>query len=350
MKEIFSKIGILLENNQVLALAIVILSIVAAILFDLLLIGFLKKIVRRTKTEFDDKLLNLLQRPIFYTVLFIGFGLAIKTLHFSDSVNFTVYAIIKTLVVLVWSLAVFRMSSLILEWLSRFQKRFRIVQERTIPLFDNMIKLIIFAGASYFILLSWKVNISAWLASAGIVGIAIGFAARDSLANLFSGIFIMADAPYKIGDFIILDSGERGRVTVIGIRSTRILTTDGIEITLPNALIANAKIINESGGPSIKHRIRISIGVAYGSDIDLVKEVLFSIATNNENVCDDPTPLVQFKEFGDSSLNFQLLCWIEKSVIRGQVIDQLNTRIYKEFKQKNIEIPFPQRDVHLYKH
>lgn len=350
MKEIFSKIGVLLENNQVQALVIVILSILAAVLFDLILIRLLKKLVRRTKTEFDDKLLNLLQRPIFYTVLFIGFGLAINSLQFTSTVNFIVYAIIKTLVVLVWSIAVFKMSTLILEWLSRRQKRFRIVQKRTIPLFDNMIKLVIFAGASYFILLSWKVNISAWLASAGIVGIAIGFAARDTLANLFSGIFIMADAPYKIGDFIVLDSGERGRVTVIGIRSTRILTTDGVEITLPNALIANAKIINESGGPSIKHRIRISIGVAYGSDIDLVRRVLFNIAASNENVCEEPPPQVFFTEFGDSSLNFQLLGWIEKSAIRGQVIDQLNTSIYKEFNQKKIEIPFPQRDIHLFKH
>ena len=77
----------------------------------------------------------------------------------------------------------------------------------------------------------------------------MGFAAKDTLANLFAGVFILADAPYKIGDFIVLDGGERGRVTKIGIRTTRILTRDDVEITIPNATIANSKIINESGGP-----------------------------------------------------------------------------------------------------
>ena len=136
---------------------------------------------------------------------------------------------------------------------------------------------------------------------------------------------------------------------MIGLRSTRILTTDDIEITIPNAVMGNAKIKNESGGPTEKHRVRIGVGVAYGSDIDKVRSILYKIALKNEHVCEEPEPNVRFKAFGDSSLDFQLLCWIKKPGMRGMVIDELNTAIYKEFNKNSVEIPFPQRDIHIKK-
>ena len=147
-----------------------------------------------------------------------------------------------------------------------------LIQPRTMPMFEITIKIVLVALAGYLLLLIWGVDPTAWLASAGVIGIAVGFAARDTLANLFSGLFIVADAPYKIGDYIVLDTGERGEVTHLGIRSTRLLTRDDVEVTIPNAIIANAKIINESGGPWEKHRIRLPVGVAYGSDAKQVIE------------------------------------------------------------------------------
>ena len=231
--------------------------------------------------------------------------------------------------------------------LSRNPKSHQFVQPSTLLLVDNLGKIAIFAGALYFFLLAWDINITAWLASAGIVGIAVGFAAKDSLANLFAGFFIMVDAPYKVGDFINLDGGERGRVTDIGLRSTRILTKDDMEITIPNSVIASSKIINESGGPSEKERIRISVGIAYGSDIDIVRNVLLDIAKSNPNVEEEPEPRVRFREFGESELSFQLLCWIAEPILRGRVVDELNSEIYRQFIEKGIEIPFPQRIIHM---
>jgi len=152
-----------------------------------------------------------------------------------------------------------------------------------------------------------------------------------------------------VGDYIVLDSGERGRVTQVGLRSTRLLTRDDIEVTLPNAQIANAKIVNESGGPWEKERVRVDVGVAYGSDVDQVRHVLLEVAAEVDHVCAQPTPRVRFVAFGDSALVFHLLCWIDEPVLRGACIDALNTAIYKRFQQAGIEIPFPQRDVHLKK-
>jgi small-conductance mechanosensitive channel len=207
--------------------------------------------------------------------------------------------------------------------------------------------ILVVAAALYFIFLAWHINVTAWMASAGIIGLAISFAAKDTLANLFSGVFILADAPYKLGDMIVLDSGERGEVTHIGIRSTRILTRDDVEITLPNSIMGNVKITNEAGGPHERYRIRIKVGVSYGSDLDQVHAVLADVANNHPDVCKFPAPRVRFRGFGDSSLDHELLCWVEKPVLRGKVAHLLHTEVYKRFMQEGIDIPFPQRDLNI---
>jgi small-conductance mechanosensitive channel len=181
-----------------------------------------------------------------------------------------------------------------------------------------------------------------------IIGIAVGFAARDTLANLISGVSIVADAPYKIGDYIVLDSGERGIVTSLGIRSTRLLTRDDVEVSIPNAVIGNAKITNESGGPWVKQRIRIPVGVAYGSDTAEVVNVLESVAGDNPDVVQRPEPRVRMRAFGPSSLDFELLCWINHPEDRGRVRHELFLEIDRQFREHEIVIPFPQQDVYLH--
>ena len=251
--------------------------------------------------------------------------------------------------IIVWATAIFKAFVQFVKWYGKSANRNKLFQQRMVPLFDNIGKLIIFLGCAYFLFKSWGWDVTGWLASAGVIGIVIGLAAKDTLANFFSGIFIMADAPYKENDYINLDSGERGYVTNIGLRSTRLLTRDDIEITIPNSVIANSKIINESGGPHEEERVRIDVGVAYGSDIDKVREVLLGIAKENDNVSKTSVPRVRFRTFGESSINFQLLFWIPKPEMRGRVSDAINTQIYKTFNQENIEIPFPQRTVHIKK-
>ena len=182
----------------------------------------------------------------------------------------------------------------------------------------------------------------------GLARLALGLAAQDTLSNIFGELSIIADAPYKVGDWVNLDGGERGRVTKIGLRSTRMMTRDDVEITVPNAAIASGKIINESGGPSKKSRVSVQVRVAYGSDVDQVREVLLRAAHGVEFVVDDPEPRIRFTEMADSAIVFSVLCWIELLELRGQCVDGLNTAIYKALNAEGITIPFPQRDVHLY--
>lgn len=144
---------------------------------------------------------------------------------------------------------------------------------------------------------------------------------------------------------MVLDAGERGEVTKVGIRTTRLLTRDDVEVTVPNSEMANSKIVNESGGRWVKYRIRIKVGVAYGSDVDQVVEVLEKVTEDHPKVCRDPAPRVRMRGFGDSSLDFELLCWINHPSERGLVSHQLYMDIYKALNREDIEIPFPQRDV-----
>jgi MscS family membrane protein len=160
----------------------------------------------------------------------------------------------------------------------------------------------------------------------------------------------VADAPYKIGDYIVLDTGERGIVTNLGIRSTRLLTRDDVEVSIPNAVIGNAKITNESGGPWIKHRIRIAIGVAYGSNTEEVVAILEQIGRGCPGINDNPAPRVRMRAFGASSLDFELLGWINHPELRGRVKHDLLMEIDRRFREEGIVIPFPQRDVHIRSH
>lgn len=200
---------------------------------------------------------------------------------------------------------------------------------------------IIYNAAAYF-----GIPVTAVFASAGIAGVAVALAARETLANFFGGISIFLDRPFRSGDYIVLEQGERGEVTEVGLRSTRIRTRDDVMITIPNSVITNVKIINESA-PVPHYRVRIAVGVAYGSDIDLVEELLMQLAHDSTLVAKHPEPRVRFRTFGDSSLDFELLCWAKRPHDRGRLIHELNCAIYKLFAKKGIEIPFPQRDVYL---
>jgi len=153
----------------------------------------------------------------------------------------------------------------------------------------------------------WDVDVTPLLASAGIAGIIVGLAAKDTLANFFGSLSLYLDGTYKLGDYLIVETGERGHVEDISVRSTVVRTRDDILVTVPNATLSNAAIVNEST-PKQNRRIRVPLAVAYGTDIDRLESVLLEIAGDEGLVLERPKPRVRFREFGASALNFELLC------------------------------------------
>ena len=349
MNQIQIVIDFISKYEALLFLVYIFSSFILASITDRVFIVLLKRIVKKTQTNIDDELIETLHPAIYNTILYIGFYFALNAISIPEKINLIFNSLIKSIIVIYWSIGLFKSFMIIIKWVSTKEGDKGIFKKKTIPLFDNFGKIIIFLFSIYFIMLSWGINVTAWIASAGILSVAIGFAAKDTLGNLFAGIFIMADSPYQEGDYINLDTGERGYVTNIGLRSTRILTRDEIEITIPNSVIATTKIINESGGPDEGERIRITVNIAYGSDLEKAKKILNDIALNSDIVCKDPTPRVRLRELGESGLRIELLFWIEKAELKGLVIDEITSKIYNSLRQENIVIPFPQRTLHIKK-
>ena len=294
MEQFSSYYNLVLESPALKALALAIISIAVAKFVDIIFTLIFKKVVKKTKTSLDDRILQLLHKPIFYSILFVGFSLAVKTANLPEYFDFALVGIFKTITILIWIFVISKILVMSMEWASR-QTASNLLQRNTLPLFNNLGKIAIGLFGAYFIFLSWGININGILASAGVLGVVLGLAAKDTVSNFFAGIFLMADSPFKEGDYILLDTGERGYVKRMGLRSTRFMTRDDIEITIPNSVIAASKIVNESGGPGETERVRINIQIAYNTDIDKARSVLINVAKNNENVLQAPEPRVRFR-------------------------------------------------------
>jgi small-conductance mechanosensitive channel len=331
-------------------LLIIAATVVLALLVRFVFAGLVRRLTRRTATGVDDRIIGTLRAPMVMTVLLAGVAWVVSVSTPSDAVDFVLKGLLISALALLWAVAVMRVGRIVLEVISVNVDRLRWIEPKTLPLFDMLLKVAVAGGFLYFLCIAWGIPLTSWLTSAGIVGIAVGFAAKDTLSNLFSGVFIIADAPYKVGDFVILDREVRGIVTEIGMRSTRLLTRDDIEVTVPNAVIGNAQIVNETGGPHDKMRVRVKVSIAYGSDVYRVREVLLASVEGVPHVSAEPAPRVRFRSFGDSGLLFELLAWIDEPVYRGRVLDALNAEVYKALGRAEIEIPYAKYDVYIKEH
>lgn len=333
-------------GHAVLTLAV---AALLALIVDRVVLGIARRVATRTRWTGDDIVLGAIQRPAGLTVFLGGVWLAQRGLAVPDDVRGLLMSVLSTLLVVFWTIGIVRIGQAGLSHLAREHQRYDVVQPRTLPLFDMGFKTFVLGGSVYLVLLAWGIDVTAWLASAGVIGIAVGFAAKDTLANLFAGLFILADAPYRLGDFVVLDDGTRGLVTEIGLRSTRLLTRDDIAVIVPNSLMSAGRIINESAGPSAHERVRCPLSVAYGTDLDKVRSVLEDVVSGLEIFVHEAprTPRVRFRRFGDSGVELEVLAWIRDPVQRGPAIDLLIVAIHKRFAAERIEIPYPKRDVYV---
>ena len=348
MGNLFDTVGDFFADYPLVeAVAIIVLFAILARVVDRLLSGTVRRFAERSKTDLDDRAIAILHRPIFTTVALTGLILATYRLALPEGVERLTVTTVQTILVIVWILFALRFFRLLLVTMRRTEGQVGLVQQTTEPLLANAMAVVLFMVAVYSILVIWDINITGLVASAGIVGLALSFAAQDTLSNLFAGVAILSDRPYQIGDFIILDTGERGEVTRIGLRSTRLLTLDDVEVSIPNGVMGATKIINEAGGPTDRYRIRTGVGVAYGSDVDAVVEILTEVAVDHPRTLATPHPRIRFVQFGDSSLDFEVLSWIEKPAHRDEVLHDLNMEIYRRFNAQGVAIPFPQQDVYI---
>ena len=344
--DFINQITILEENILLKRFVIIFIYAFLAKAVDIFVDRGLSRIAARTRIKTDDKLIKYFHAPICWTLLGFGILHALALGPLGDPWELILPQTTKSVLLILWLIASIRILNWIVEqYMTGAHEKGKIGKDLFMVM-KNVLRVIVIVAGLIWLLSIWQINLTPLFASAGIAGIAVALAAKDTLANFFGGISIFMDNAYKVGEYIILDTGERGEVGEIGIRSTRIKTRDDVIVTVPNSIIANSKIINESA-PIPRFRIRVPVGVAYGSEIDKVEKVLLAVADANSNIEKEPAPRVRLRVFADSSINYELLCWVKDPRDKGLEVHNLLKAAYKAFAEHDISIPFPQRDIHI---
>lgn len=207
-------------------------------------------------------------------------------------------------------------------------------------------KFIIILIGSIVIIQSAGIDLTALTLVAGALGVGIGFGLQNITDNFISGIIILFEKPIKVGDRI--EVGDiQGNVMSISFRATQILTNDNISVIVPNSQFISSQVINWSHNDR-NIRFRIPVGVSYKEDPARIKQILLEVAASNTHILKIPEPSVLFDEYGDNSINFQLAVWTSTHTDKPRILrSEVYFEIFDRFKKENIEIPFPQRDIHI---
>lgn len=210
----------------------------------------------------------------------------------------------------------------------------------------TIVKYVIIIAGLVSILQTNGIDLSAFGILAGALGVGIGFGLQNITNNFISGLIILFEQPIKVGDRI--EVGDiSGDVIKISARSTTIVTNDNISVIIPNSQFIDSQVINWSHNDR-NIRFNFPVGVSYNEDPEKVKAILIEVAKANEGVLASPSPDVLFDDFADSSLNFYLRVWTSEYINKPKVLkSQLYYEIFRRFKEQGIEIPFPQRDIHI---
>lgn len=316
-----------------------------------IIVHWLKKKVSGTESQLDDILLAALGKPL--VIMILAGSIYIALTYFGvlpeTVAGFAVDQYVNAFFILIgaWIVSSFSYNLLRTYGSVVAAKTESDFDDRMLPLLEIIAKYLIWFVAFLLILSNFDIDITPLLAGAGIAGIALALAAQDILSNFFGGAIITLDKPFKIGDRVKFEDFF-GDIVSIGPRSTRLKTLDNQIVTIPNSKITSNIVINFAQ-PDIKMKVRIPFAVAYGTDIPQVKKTLLEIAheaiEKTSWVLSDPAPSVYFLEFGESSLNGQLILWTNNYDNLWDVQDYVNSRINERFRKEGVEIPFRQVDI-----
>ncbi|MBW2991075.1 mechanosensitive ion channel family protein [Candidatus Woesearchaeota archaeon] len=343
----------MLWGNTYLQYLILIVSIILGIAvgkaFYWLSTKFIKVFTAKTKTRLDDLIIYHLEKPVVFLIILGGIYYGVNQLTLSAKIHDFISQVFLVLFVLCVTWVVINLIESFIEYYLKpmAEKTKSDLDDHLIPIIRKLVKIVLWIIVLIMLIKRFGVDISALLTGVGIGGLAFAFAAKDLLANLFGGVAILTDKPFKLGDRIKVGDND-GFITEIGLRTTRMRTFDGTQIVIPNSLIADSVIENVSREKA--RREKIVIGVEYGTPQKKMLEaeqILKDVIKKNKST--DDNSIVTFKEFSDSSLNIQTIYWIKDI---NKILDtqhEVNMAIKERFEKAKIEMAFPTRTVHLAK-
>jgi len=344
MNALSKALDFVVANMYLRFLLILVVSVLLGLLAKLVLRKGLAPLARKTKTAVDDLVVKSLSSIVFYIVLILGFKIGFQHFTFDISLynNLVDTAFIVILTVLVFRLITHFSQHWLTEWASKTKST---ADDRLIPLAAKIAKVTTIILSLIFVFDAWEINIGPLLTTAGIAGLALGFAVRDSLTNILGGIQLVLDKTFKVGDKVKLESGELGVILDIGLRSTKLKTYDNEVIYIPNGTLANAKIKNFTV-PDLSVRVNVEFGVEYGSDPEKVQQVVLEALKGIDAVLEEPAPVVQFLRMSDFSLDFVARAWVADFTEAYHTKLVMTETVYRALNQARINIPFPTRTVY----
>jgi small-conductance mechanosensitive channel len=310
------------------------------------------KLADRSKIRLNKTIINILRMPFFTIVLIYGLLLCVALLEPPHTLMRVLYSLYEVSVIVLVSIILVKFSKNVLfVYLAQFAQRTENkADDILIPVLNKVISVVIWVVAVIMVLERLGVDVSVFLAALGIGGLVIAFAAQDTLSNFFSGVVLLIDRPFKEGDWIKLDE-KVYQVRDIGLRSTRLLHSYSNQIvTIPNNRISD-HLFSNLNVPDLHGRTSIAVGVGYGCDPRKVGQVLVDEVKAHPDVFEDKqhSTIYRFIDYGDSSLRFEVTFWVKDFNEQWRVCSELRERIFYRFAREGIEIPYPQRVVHLKK-
>ncbi|WP_455391664.1 mechanosensitive ion channel domain-containing protein [[Eubacterium] cellulosolvens] len=343
-----------LDNEWGVFLLTLLIWLVFSLILVFLLGPLVKSFTRKTKTKIDDIILKIIRVPVFVLVFFYGLISSLRILE--DHIHSVIFNIINSIYGIAMVLILFYVAyRLFKDILVYYSKQIAVrtatnVDDVLVPVIEKVGVIVLGLVALGYILGFLNIDLTIFIAGGVVISMVLAFAAQETLSNFFSGIFILTDRPFKVGDTIILPDEDWYEVRKIGLRSTRLFRfKDASLVSIPNNQLANEKIANFTN-PDDLGRIMKTFTVAYGSDTKKVKKVIREVIEANPDIVtddEDLKPIIRFDEMAESSINFFILVWIKDRDERFNIMDYLNTEIYRRFNEEGIEIPYPQRVVHL---
>jgi small-conductance mechanosensitive channel len=344
-----------LTGAQWLEIGISFVILLGVLILGRWIIGFLLenillRITRRTKNNLDNHLLKAAKFPLYLLAIVFALDFALGRLSFlPEEWNTWLEEGFFILYFLVGFIFAWRVITHVFDWLSEevSEKTEATINEQLFPFFQRIVLILLSAIGIITILSHFQINITAMVTTLGIGSLAVALAAQNALEDTISGFLIMIDRPYRIGDRIeLLDLDTWGDVVDVGLRSTRIRTRDNRMVVVPNSQIGKSLVVNYAY-PNDQYRLQIHLGVAYGTDIEHARKVMVDAVKGVEGVLPDRSVEALFLEFGDSALIFRVRWWLDSYVDTRRMFDRVNSALYNALKKENIELPFPQLDVHL---
>lgn len=330
------------------AFGAVILAFIAWIIIRTILRMIRKRLTRFHWFSMHEELFDMVRKAVgLGLLLFLGTYL-IRLFHLQMIEKLYLALFVVLIATPIKNFIVIVLNYLEQKWADKTETK---IDNIVFDLLNRFSGAIVYAVAVVLALDIMGINVMPFVAGAGVLGVAIGFAAKDTLSNLIAGILLIIDRPFEIGDRIEVWSAPKGNaswgdVLDIGLRATKIKTTDNIIIVIPNNEIMKRDIVNYTL-TSDSIRVRIDIGVAYDADIELAKSLILRVASEVKWVQDDPKPKVVVRNFGESSVDLQLRVWISDARQRMNTISTITDQVKSAFDSEKIEIPYPKRDIHI---